>query len=379
LDGLVDIRVCPAASLGQQHSRIELSSPQKDAISRAILASGQVGEAALNAAVAGSSLVQMTLRAPLAASVANGTAEMMSAGRGGFYGAVVGPSGIEGQAFFTSATGLQAVAGVAAVWQITAMITAQKHMVDINKRLTNIQRCVDTLENMLVNWKLGALLGHLTYLHETHQFLRLGDWHKEELRLRTAKLEDIELQARQIMYATERDAQRFLHQFSDASHGRGFDDEKLTLKSLVQEFEFNIREILLAAQVRILTAQIRSALPLCHSSTAMRLDRLRTDLARLDSLRQNTEEGAKQKIEELGRWYKLASTEEEARVELRERLSRSSEDIQTQNIELQEALDMLSVGAVPGETTVYIELNANREPQRILMANDVRRVASAAT
>ncbi len=365
LADLVQVTTRPSTGLPPISAEIELSNPQREALSHAILATGQVGQAALNTAVASTSLVQMTMSSQLAASVAGGSARMMSAAGGGFHGAVVGPGGIAGQAVFNSAAALRGVAGVAAVWQVAAMVTAQKHLADINKRLASVERGVQKIEDILINERLGALLGHLTSHQETSQFMRVGDWHEAEVELRTVKLEDIELEARQIMYATERCAQGFLKGFDESSSGRTFGEESKELKRLLSDFEFTIKELLLAVQVRTLTVQMRSALPLCRSATTMRLDALRADIDRLGELRGRIEQAATQKIEKLGRWYKLAATEEEARGELKESLLGSSTEIRSQKAELRTTIDLIPVGDRPGETTLLIEVDDNRVPVRI--------------
>jgi len=115
LADLVDVSLCPYTDDLRSHTGFDLSDQQQDTVTRALLATGQAGQAALNAAVAGTSLVQMTLRAPLAQSVASGTAQMMPAAGGGFHGAVLGSGGISGQAVFSPASALRAAAGLAAV------------------------------------------------------------------------------------------------------------------------------------------------------------------------------------------------------------------------------------------------------------------------
>lgn len=103
--------------------------------------------------------------------LADGTYHLAKSAEGGFRAFAQSADGkIVEQGVLFSSKGLQLAAVAATVWQLAAMITAQKYLVDINQSLQRIEKGLGEIKAMLESEEVGKIQGNVDYMHQWYQF-----------------------------------------------------------------------------------------------------------------------------------------------------------------------------------------------------------------
>ena len=106
---------------------------------------------------------------------------------------------VRGNATLVSATGINIAAAGIAVWQLLAFVTAQKYLLDINRRLDAIENGIRSIKELMDNERLGKLLGNLKYLHTRASNLFDQDLTESQVTVYVSQFEQIDRECLQIM------------------------------------------------------------------------------------------------------------------------------------------------------------------------------------
>ncbi len=228
--------------------------------------------AALGVQAANGGLYVVKLAGEAAGKVADGTWKFMQAAEGGVRSALVDAAGakIRGGAAFVQVSAA-AGAGVA-VWQILAVITSQKFLADIDKKLADIEAGIGDLQATLEENRRGRLIGNLKYLRQLAEALSGHVVSEEEARLFLGQLEDIEREGQQLEAASAQTMDRYAAELERLPLKRRWrlKDKAKNVHHTVNEFAVAARTRLLALKVRGVACQLRAALPIRGETTLIR-------------------------------------------------------------------------------------------------------------
>ena len=88
---------------------------------------------------------------------------------------VLGPDGIQSHARLFDSSTLSTIVNAAAMWQVASVLVAQKHLVDIDKKLTTIQVRVDQILDFLHVERRSRILAAYDYLKQVAQAINGGE------------------------------------------------------------------------------------------------------------------------------------------------------------------------------------------------------------
>lgn len=109
-------------------------------------------------------LVRVTFSPEVTKGLADGSFKLMHRA-GGFQATAVDSSGLTvGNGLFALDRAVSSVAVASAIWQILSVVTAQKFLSDINKRLASIEEGVKRLETWLDSQEQGKFIGSMKYM-----------------------------------------------------------------------------------------------------------------------------------------------------------------------------------------------------------------------
>lgn len=116
------------------------------------------------AAASSGGFIRITFSPEVTKGLADGSFALMQR-VGGFQATAVNSSGqIVGNGVITLDRAASSVAVASAIWQILAVVTAQKFLSDINKRLAAIEEGIKRLETWLDSHEQGKFLGSMKYM-----------------------------------------------------------------------------------------------------------------------------------------------------------------------------------------------------------------------
>lgn len=235
--------------------------------------------------------------------LADGSLSMMRSVEGGIRGNVVNAKGT-----IVAQASLDAVskAGVAAmaVWQVLAIVAAQKFLADINQKLASIERGIADLKAWLEEERLGRLQGNLAYLRQMAEAAQKGGLTETDIVALATQLEAIERESQHVMASVEMPLDAAFAQVKTmVLTGRGLKEHSRAAQEAVHTFSRRGREFHLAAYVRGAAIQVRAALPLARDVARVRAQELGTDLRRQSERQRAFLETARYRVSELrGAW-----------------------------------------------------------------------------
>ncbi|TNV54739.1 hypothetical protein FH620_32635 [Corallococcus exiguus] len=260
-----------------------------------------------------------TLRFTAEASkgLVDGSLKMMPSKLGGIRANVINEKGrVVSQASLDAVSKAGAV--TLAVWQGLAIITAQKFLADIDKRLASIERGISDLKEWLEQERLGGLQGSLTYLKQLAEAVHRSDLTEADIFAFAGQIESIEREAQQTMASLEPPLDQY---FVEAQRmnltGRGLKEHSAAAQGQALVFERRAKEFHLAAFVRGAAIQVRSALPLTQEVARLRLDGLGADLQRQAERQQDFLQLLSRRVPELQGAWSWDSTDAEHQQALR--------------------------------------------------------------
>src|SRR5690606_37432018 len=123
---------------------------------------------------------------------------------GGFRAIAVNAKGkeiIQGAGSLHLAEGIKLTAGLMAVWQVLAIVTAQAFLMDINKQLVNINKELEVIKNFLEHQQYASLISNFKYIQTLRDLLSSQGFENLEFAVFLNQLEHIERECTQIMVA----------------------------------------------------------------------------------------------------------------------------------------------------------------------------------
>jgi hypothetical protein len=185
-------------------------------------------------------------------------------------------------------TTINPVAAVAFAWQVLAVITAQKFMADISKRLTAIENEVAGLRQFLIDEQEAEIIANYEYLGQVTASVLQGSLGPEDVIVIGTQLEDIERQSTRTLHVGMKSGRHRLEMLKE-KHGRAFTEGGLNESLAYAEKEAGFftnysRLCLLALWVRGTATYLRAALPLNKVIAKNRLARIQDDLKRYRAL-----------------------------------------------------------------------------------------------
>lgn len=241
-----------------------------------------------NLAQSGAQMVMNTytlsFKPEIAKGIADGSLKMMESLDGGFRAIAVNAKGkeiIQGAGSLHLAEGIKLTAGLLAVWQVLAIVTAQAFLMDINKQLININKELEAIKNFLGHQQYATLIGNFKYIQTIRDLLSSQSFENLEFGVFLNQLEHIERECTQIMVALELQMNTVYADF-EKQPLRAYisaQENLIATKKLITNYEQQARNYLIAASVRVLAAQTRCAIPSNRNLALTRLSTLQTELS----------------------------------------------------------------------------------------------------
>ena len=163
--------------------------------------------------------------------------------------------------------GLSPTTGALMVWQFLAVITAQKFLSDINKRLANIEKGVEDIKEWLEEEQRSKIKGNLKYLLQRN-ILNMQKIREVDVQTFNNKLEDIEQESLQIMFHIQKhveDIRKSIKEFNPKK--KDIEKSVKTLGENINNFTKKTISYLLILQTRAVTAQFKTFLPADQTPT----------------------------------------------------------------------------------------------------------------
>lgn len=221
------------------------------------------------------------------------------------------------------------------VWQVMAVVTAQKFLADINKKLANIEGVIESLKSMFENERYGALLASFNYLKHLSGVIKNQTLKDSEVNVYSLKLEDIELDCAKIMESLKLDYRdNVLKEFNSLELNKKLKDNVLEAKKIILKHETNIKTYYLALYVRLAAAQLRCSLPLEKTSVNNRITELENSIEDILTLNDKFNTDFNNKVFYLGSFWSAPQTNELFKNELKESLNSTSNVIKKMSREM---------------------------------------------
>jgi hypothetical protein len=240
-------------------------------------------------------------------ALADGTLSLMRsrAVPGGVRAIAVAANGkIVANATLLPAAAASAVGAGLLVWQVLAVVTAQKFLAEINARLARLETEIESIKKWLVNERLSKLEGDRDSLVKISRSLLEHDITDTEKGAFLSQLESIDRECSQICPAAKREMEEreaALKQLRLA--GGDFHKNSVTAKKLVSEFDVAARTYLSGMFVQGLAAQVRSAMPVSRKVTLARLEQVGRECSAVkEQVSRFYESGTKRIPELVGTW-----------------------------------------------------------------------------
>ncbi len=194
--------------------------------------------------------------------LSDGTAHLMRAAQDGFHATAVDSSGIIGQAWIKVVTRIDWSQVAFGTWQVLTIVTQQKHLSSIDKRLQSIGGKLDELKDLLEQSGFAKIEGSRNYLQELVSTI-VGQRYKEnEVQTLSNKLEDVCNTIHDVLPLLDMQMQDIVAKVEvQKLTGAGFNEHKQDLMNLVSDFSKFASYYIMALQVIEMAVQMKCALP----------------------------------------------------------------------------------------------------------------------
>lgn len=249
----------------------------------------------------------LSFKPEIAKGIADGSLKIMESLDGGVRAIAVNAKGkevIQGVGSLHLAEGIKLTAGLMAVWQVLAVVTAQAFLMDINKQLVKINKEIEDVKNFLEHQQYAMLIGNLKYIQSIRDVLSGQNFESLEFGVFLNQLEHIERECTQIMVALELQMDTVYADF-EKQPLRAYisaQENLIASKKLITSHEQQARNYLIAASVRGLAAQTRCAIPSNRNLALTRLSTLQTELSTWKENQQKFYKLVSERVPELIDW-----------------------------------------------------------------------------
>jgi hypothetical protein len=292
--------------------------------------------AMLGVAAAAAPLCVLRFRPDVAAGLRSGAFHLMGAVGGGHRPMAVNAANkIVGLPTVHSTSELQLVSAGMAVWQVMAVVTAQRFLVDINRRLANIERGIQDIKDWLDDDRLAKLLGNLAYLRSASHQLKDGPLTQADATSVAFQIDAVDRECTQVLEAYRIQMTRAFSKFDGVQlEGMGIKKHVDEAAKAVVEAAMPAHRYLAAAYVRGLAARLRCAVLGNPRVAARRLEEVRACLDQHAEEMGRFDSRVKKRLPEVWSLW----SEEDTQKQLRRKLKRKSVDLQKQMLELRDDL-----------------------------------------
>jgi len=208
--------------------------------------------------------------------LSSGTAHLMPAVQEGFHVTAVNNAGsIIGQGWMKVVTRIDWSQVAFGVWQALTIVTQQKHLSSIDKRLQNVEGKLDELKNWLEQSEFAKIYGNYDYLQTLVSTIANQRYKEVEVQTLDIKLEDVCHTIYELLPHLKEQMQGVAKKIDEQRlTGAGFNDHKDILIKLMSEFSMLASYYTAALQVAEMVIQMKCALPLDRHLSDSRLDDL---------------------------------------------------------------------------------------------------------
>jgi hypothetical protein len=248
---------------------------------------------------------------------------------------------------------LRAVNIALAAWQVAAVVTGQKFLSDINKKLQNIEQNIDKIINILNDEKIGKVRGNFEYLQDIVKVLNQQSFTDTDIKTYDNHIEHIERECAQIMEACDRGINSAVNSLlslplDQFQHHPFFPDVTLSdnvenVKRQLNNLDESLMPYFMALQVRLVATQIKCALPINRKLVANRVEKLQDLIYDKSTFIENKSNEIKKHIGTLkGRWSR-SDTNKYHISELNKKLDEVITPIIQNSKELRKMVDRLEI------------------------------------
>jgi hypothetical protein len=180
-----------------------------------------------------------------------------------------------GMAILEKASGVNIATVTLGIWQLMAVITAQKYLLDINKRLAYIENSLNDIKDWLTNDLLGKIIGNFNYLKQINCMLKKNDLNDSEIDKYENQLEHIERECGQIMESLLLTLRKKRESYSSLKfQGMGIKSHYKEIINYLNENERNMSAFLSTLYVRTVAIQLKCSFPGNKEIVKLRIDEL---------------------------------------------------------------------------------------------------------
>ncbi len=222
-----------------------------------------------------------------ARGLANGTLELTNVASGnGLYGMARDASTKRLVEHGVIATKVNPVAVVSAVWQVAAIVTAQKYLDEINTKLVAVQRGIEDVQSWLDDQAVGRLRAHVRYLCDRTEALAEARVSPAEFQAVVTHLEALDSDARAVAEQMLAQLRRVPAEIENQKWKalRGTEETVRDATGAIQRAKQRADAFLLAGQVRALLVASGGLLDLGGAYAQRALRSLEEDLRTHDEL-----------------------------------------------------------------------------------------------
>lgn len=283
---------------------------------------------------------QLVFKPEVMQGLQNNTYNIMHALEGGLRAKAIDGSGkIVGDGRIIETSAINPATTALAVWQVLAIITAQKFLSDINKKLAQISETVESLRDFLENERYGKLMGNLNYLRHLYNTMSSYNLKEREINIYAQKIEDIELECDQIMKSLQISLEIPINQLRSADlDGVGLKDHLQFAKDKISLFENNLKPYLMAMYIRVAAAQTKCALPMEKISSMQRIEELKHAMKDVERIQDNFSTTVNDKIPELKGFWSFDETDIECQNDLQDHFNSKHINIKNLVLEMKETI-----------------------------------------
>jgi hypothetical protein len=261
-------------------------------------------------------------------------------------GRIVGKGQIVGNGSLMVNNAARAAAMATAVFQVLAVVTAQKFLADIDKKLASIDKGVKAIQNWLEDGEWARLqAGHdyLMGIAKTIQDQRLS---QPEVTAFLNQLEHIERDSQRIAQMALKKLVRLgddLPAVSRSLRSKGVQDDVDALQKMVDDWKFYAHGLMGALRLRGAAAQLRCSLPVIAGPSRHRIQSIQTCLEEMDRVN-NTFAGRLANKAEQFRSTFGGDTTSAIRNNFLDQTRQFTKEFQDLREEMRDTLDALQVG-----------------------------------
>lgn len=283
---------------------------------------------ALNEAVMSSNVYRLVASLEVSRGLMNGSLEVVSATDGGYRSTVratFGNKQYSDHVSYHRIRGVNLSTAALGIWQVMAVVTAQKFLSDINRQLARLEHGVREIRDWLESGRRGKIAGNLKYLRHVADALTNQTLTEVDTLTFNQQLEEIERECGQIMEDIGSGLNLPVQEFKALKLGGAGRKEHLQqAEECIFRFERIAHPYLQALYVRAVACQLMCALPVTRSVAQARLEELRDVLAEQEERHTAFRREVERRLPELkGSWVAADEGDQECQKQLRDQLNQT--------------------------------------------------------